>query len=155
MRLLFLCCIMSISTQLFAQELDRVYFKKVPKRIFFNKFSVNVIPKHYIYVHLNNDCDIIYINTIGSIGRNIEVIQDNYEMDGDSLFFSKNFAPGKLTNDKLYIPLACWGLKKAKISDVEKFIKEYGCYLKEWKKICFHNGYAMPCENAQCEKLYD
>ncbi len=139
---------MVIGTHLFAQDLEGVYFKKVPKHIFFFKLRPRVIPSHYIYVYLKKDSSMVYINTIGGLGRTTEVLHDKYVMKGDSIFFDKNIDAGILTNDGLCIPF--WGceLKKTKLSDIERFIKKYEAELKERKNICFQNGYAIPCNTS-------
>jgi len=142
--LFFLILVTSI--QLLAQDLDGVYFKKEPKHISFSRFCIDVTPKYYVYVYLRKDSTIVYINTIGALGRGVETLRDKYVIKGDSIFFKSAFEPGILTNDKLCIT---WiELERAKLSDLKQFIKEHGEGLKN-RNICFQDGYAVPCDTTR------
>ena len=154
MRILFFFIMFVNVNFILAENLEGVYFKKNPKRIVFFKMRPRVVPKQYIYVHFNSDTTMIYINTIGWLGRSLQTMEYKYKIENNVFIFEKTLGAGdiiidtgEIKNDILYISFCGWELKKAKLSDVEKFIKEYSDYLKEWKKICFHNGYTVPCNS--------
>ena len=141
-KVLFFCMIF-LSANIFAQELDGVYLRKYPnKHIFISKHLRIGKPARYEYVYLKEDSTIIFISTTAGI------IQDKYRMVGDSIYFEygkiNDLDPGILKNGKLYIFGWAHGLKKAKLPNVKKYIKDYGNELKRWN-ICFQNGYAVPC----------
>ena len=155
-KILFFCMVF-IGVNLFAQDLDGVYFQEFPKRVYF--FSAGrffrTIPKRYMYVYLRNDSTLVYIHTMaGGLGGGISAWKGEYIMKGDSIFtntFSITFNDfyGTLINGEL-----CFleqEFKKAKLSDVEEFIEKYGSKLKN-SNVCFQDGYALPCDEEHERK---
>ena len=146
MKIFLTCCIMFVSVNVFAQELDGVYFKNYKRHIYIYKAIPRLSHKRYVYAYLNTEnFSMIYIDTALRWGGKIQFAQENYRMVGDSIFFKNYREPGILKNDKLYIPSFAWEqLEKAKLSDVEEFIEKYGDEFRS-SNICFQNGYAIPC----------
>ena len=146
MKFLILSIMFFVCSCLFSQELEGVYYKYNPKRIVFHGLIPRTTPKHYIYLYLKKDSSIVYINTIGALGRGMLVLNDKYIIIGDSIYFEKNFGSGILKNDNIYIPIYAFYIKKANLSDVDKFIEKYRDYLIS-RNICFKNGYAILCDS--------
>ena len=148
MKNLCLFFMLIVNSCLLSQEIEGVYYKYFPKRIVFYGLKPIITTKHHVYIYLRKDSTMIYINTVGSLGKGMLVLCDNYMVFGDSIFFEKNFDSGILKNDNIYIPLYAFYLKKANLSEVDRFIKKYRDYLID-RNICFQNGYAILCDSIR------